>query len=216
MPTKPSPSISEPSPIPPADDLAQFFRDVMPTAAQKILIAATETFARQGFHGTSTRDIATQAQMSPAAVYIHFSTKEELLYQIGIIGHRLALDTIEAAVAGADGPESQLVNVVTRFAAWHAVNHRMARIVQYEMLSLEKDHLAEVAAIRDSIEGVLRSVLRSGVRAGAFRIKDVPTTGLAILSLCIDVARWYKPSAGRSPESIGRTYAELALRMTRA
>lgn len=198
------------------DDLAAFFDEVTPVAARKILVAATEVFAKRGFHGTSTRDIGEQAGMSPAAMYIHFATKEELLYQISVIGHRLALATIEAAAAQSSDPAQQLRTLVSRFAAWHAVNHRMARIVQYEMMSLAPNHLAEVVAMRDASEAVLDRVLRTGIRSGAFHIKDRAGTGLAILSLCIDVARWYHAGSARSPDTIGRAYAELAVRMAGA
>jgi hypothetical protein len=36
-----------------------------------------------------------------------------------------------------------------------------------------------------------------------------------VLSLCIDVARWYQPGGKRSPEQIGDLYADLVLRMLR-
>lgn len=200
----------------PDDDLAQFFQGVTPVAARRILVAATEVFATHGFHGTSTRDIGVQAGMSPAAMYIHFPTKEALLLQIGLIGHRLALETMEAAVRESTDPVEQLRTMVSRFAAWHAVNHRMARIVQYEMRVLAPHDLAEVVALRDSTEAVMRRVLRAGVRTGAFRIKDQATTSLAVFSLCIDVARWYRAGSARTPEAIGRAYAGLALRMVGA
>jgi AcrR family transcriptional regulator len=216
MPSRQSTNGRDAGTIAPAEDVSSFFGDVTPIAARKILIAATEAFARNGFHGTSTRDIGVQAGMSPAAVYIHFVTKEELLYQIGIIGHRRALETLDAAARKSADPVQQLQNMVSRFAAWHAVNHRMARIVQYEMRSLAPHHFAEVVVLRHATEAVLLRVLRAGVRSGAFRLKDLPGTSLAILSLCIDVARWYHPGSQHSPEWIGRTYADLAVRMTGA
>lgn len=43
-----------------------------------ILRAAAELFRRQGFHGTSTREIAEKAGVSLGNIYNHFKTKEEL------------------------------------------------------------------------------------------------------------------------------------------
>jgi hypothetical protein len=45
---------------------------------------------------------------------------------------------------------------------------------------------------------------------------DIAATTLALQSLSIDVARWYKPGIRRSPESIGAAYGDLALRLVRA
>ena len=46
-----------------------------------------------------------------------------------------------------------------------------------------------------------------------FEVVDVSDTALALMSLCIDVARWYDPGVRRSPAVIGRTYASLGLRL---
>ena len=43
-----------------------------------ILKAAVELFARKGFRGTTTRDLATQADVNEAIIFRHFNTKEEL------------------------------------------------------------------------------------------------------------------------------------------
>jgi hypothetical protein len=61
----------------------------------------------------------------------------------------------------------------------------------------------------------MRATLTYGVHRGAFTIADVRGTALALLSLAIDVARWYEPSGRRPPEEIGELYADLAERMVR-
>ncbi|MGW3416419.1 helix-turn-helix domain-containing protein, partial [Streptomyces sp. NPDC000888] len=57
---------------------AQAWAEVTPDAARRLLVAAVEAFAERGYHATTTRDIAGRAGMSPAALYIHYKTKEEL------------------------------------------------------------------------------------------------------------------------------------------
>ena len=47
-------------------------------------------------------------------------------------------------------------------------------------------------------------------------VPDLPGTALALLSLVVDVARWYDPAGARSPEDVGALYADLALRMVTA
>ena len=42
---------------------------------------------------------------------------------------------------------------------------------------------------------------------------DVRDTALALLSMAVDVARWYDPEIKRTPEAIGLTYGELGLRL---
>ena len=45
----------------------------------RILDVALELFSRQGYEGTSIRDIAERMSITKAAVYYHFPAKEELL-----------------------------------------------------------------------------------------------------------------------------------------
>jgi AcrR family transcriptional regulator len=45
----------------------------------QLLAAAMEIFARQGFHGTPTRELARHAGVSEALVFHHFPTKEALI-----------------------------------------------------------------------------------------------------------------------------------------
>ena len=56
------------------------------TARERLLEAAVEAFAEKGFTATTTRDIASRAGMSPAAVYVHHDTKENLLFTVSVEG----------------------------------------------------------------------------------------------------------------------------------
>ncbi len=47
-----------------------------------ILDAATELFAREGFHATSISDIANRCKTSKSRLYHYFSSKEQVLYEI--------------------------------------------------------------------------------------------------------------------------------------
>ena len=49
---------------------------------ERILEAATEVFARRGFHGTRVADIAELAGIAYGLVYHHFKNKEEILSAI--------------------------------------------------------------------------------------------------------------------------------------
>lgn len=179
----------------------------------RLLEAAVESFAVRGFHGTTTRDIASAAGMSPAAVYVHHRSKEDLLHLISRRGHERTLRLVQDAIASRDEPADQLRAFVRAFAAHHARHHTTARIVNYELAALTEAHLAEVAAVRRAIEHEVRSLVERGVEAGAFDVPDARMTALALLSLGIDVARWYRDEGSWTPEDVADHYADLALRM---
>jgi AcrR family transcriptional regulator len=185
-------------------------------SSQRLMDAAVDAFADKGFHATSTRDIAARAQMSPAGVYVHFASKQDLLFELCRRGHVLALEVVTTARHSADTPPAQLVAIVSAFARWHAEQFRTARIVQYEFGQLSAQHREEVMTLRKQIDAEVRDVLAAGVASGDFDVPDPAMTTLALQSLTIDVARWYKPGTRHSPEAIGSAYGTLALRLVRA
>src|SRR5687768_11857388 len=105
-------------------------------AQQRLLDAAVDMFAVHGFGATSTRDIAARAGRSPAAVYVHHPTKEDLLFAISRRGHQEALACLQAAYDGSSDPVERLHEMVRHFSLWHLENVRLARVSQYELHAL--------------------------------------------------------------------------------
>ena len=140
------------------------------STVERLLQAAAHAFADKGFHATTTRDIASGAGLSPAGVYVHFGSKEELLFNLSRSGHESALRLLRSAIAEKESPSAQLE----------------------------------------------RDVLERGVTHGAFTVDASADTALALLSIVVDVARWYSPTIHRTPAEIGSTNAALALRLVGA
>ncbi|MGP4087728.1 TetR/AcrR family transcriptional regulator [Streptomyces sp. KR55] len=194
----------------------QPWAEVTPDAARRLLIAAVEAFAERGYHATTTRDIAGRAGMSPAALYIHYKTKEELLHRISRIGHERALDILRTAARREGSATERLADAVSSFVRWHAGGRTTARVVQYELDSLGPEARAEIVALRRQCDAEVRGIIEDGLAAGEFDVLDVRGTTLAVLSLCIDVARWFNVQGRWTPDEVGAMYADLVLRMVGA
>ncbi|ANS31887.1 transcriptional regulator (plasmid) [Rhodococcus opacus] len=190
-------------------------RDADATRA-RLLEAATTAFAEKGFKGTTTRDIASAAGMSPAALYVHHKSKEELLYLISRSGHDRILRLMQEANASSEAPTATLHRVIHDFAIDHARGPAAARITNYEMSSLTPEHLAEIRDIRRRTEHELHKLVEAGVAAGDFDTPDPRMATVALLSLGIDIARWYRDGGRWSPEYIAKRYADMALRIVGA
>jgi AcrR family transcriptional regulator len=182
----------------------------------RLLAAAVDAFAERGFHATTTRDIAARVGLSPAGLYVHFPSKAALLAEVSRIGHEGALALVGAALEHEPDPVAGLRLAVRDFAAWHAENHRVARVVQYEFSSLPPEVRAELAVVRRAIETLMADRIADGVRAGVMRVDRPRPVARAILSLSIDIARWYDPAGRESPADLGALYADLATRMVGA
>lgn len=207
-------NVPQPTTTPPATSAPRSDPDA--STVERLLQAAAHAFADKGFHATTTRDIASGAGLSPAGVYVHFGSKEELLFNLSRSGHESAVRLLRSAINDGRTPAAQLANIMARFSEWHVEQYQVARVVQYEHHHLTPDHHAEVLALRKEMDSLVRDVLDRGVTDGAFTVDDSADTALALLSIVVDVARWYSPTIRRTPAEIGSTNAALALRLVGA
>jgi AcrR family transcriptional regulator len=185
----------------------------LPDTARRIVDAAVAAFAERGYHATTTRDIALAAGLSPAGLYVHYPSKAAVLTQVSLLGHQAALQLVQDALGASGTPSERLRRCAETFTAWHARHHRVARVVQYEMGALPPDELAEVARLRRQIESLVEAEVRRGVELGELSVADPHGVTRAVLSLCIDVARWFDPAGRESPDDVAALYGRLVLRM---
>jgi AcrR family transcriptional regulator len=192
---------------------AELWPDVQPGTARRLMLAGLHAFAERGYHATTTRDIASAAGMSPAGLYVYFPSKLALLHAITRSGHEQMLARLSEVGAEGAPPPATVAALVAEFVAWHARRHTVARVVQYELHVLHEREHDEIVVLRRHIEQLFRDAVTAGVDSGDFDVPDVRTATLAVISLGIDVARWYGDHVRTSPTSLGDQYAELALRM---
>jgi AcrR family transcriptional regulator len=183
------------------------------TVARQLLAAAIELFAEQGYHATKTRDIPARIGMSTGAMYAHFRSKEDLLFEISLTGHRRGVAALAGAATDVADPADQLARMVRAFSVYHARFHMIGKIVHYELYGMTQEHLAQVLELRRHTATLIEDVIRRGVESDVLTAPDVTGTGRAVLSLCVDVARWYHDHRDETPQEIGDLNAQLALRM---
>lgn len=196
------------------DESPELWGDEFGDVARGLLTSAVRCFASNGYHATTTRDITTAVGLSPAALYVHFPSKEFVLFEIIRISHERALAYLRGpAVRRATGAADRLRVLVSRYTAWHARHHVAARVAQYELAALTEEHYEEILRLRHRTNEIFRDTVASGVAHGPFDAVDVNRVVRAMLSLSIDLVRWYRLEGTDAPEQLGDCYAELAVRM---
>lgn len=179
-----------------------------------LLTSAVRCFAMNGYHATTTRDISGGAGLSPAALYVHFPSKELVLFEIIRSGHERALAHVQdPSVTETAGAADRLRVLVSRYTAWHARHHVAARVSQYELAGLTAEHYEEIVRLRHLTNEVFRDTVARGVDDGTFAAVDVNRVVRGMLSLSIDLVRWYRLDGADSPEQLGEFYGDLALKV---
>jgi AcrR family transcriptional regulator len=143
---------------------------------ERILSAAFTIFGRYGFRRASMEDIASEAGMSRAALYLQFRNKEDIFRDLAAGLHEEALTGAEAALAG----DQPLTNRLR--AAVEAKTLKMIEIIQASPhgseLMDEKNRLCGTLAT-DSEQSFQGMLTRALIRADDVREIDLSASGLS-------------------------------------
>ncbi|MCW5827708.1 MAG: TetR/AcrR family transcriptional regulator [Deltaproteobacteria bacterium] len=75
---------------------------------ERILEAATRTFAEKGFFNAKISEIARQAEVADGTIYLYFKNKDDILIQIFEYMVERHLQNIRSAVASGGSPEDKI------------------------------------------------------------------------------------------------------------
>jgi AcrR family transcriptional regulator len=185
--------------------------------AHVISDTAIRLFHDRGYHGTSIRDIAREANVGIATLFHHHQSKLELLRKIMNAGFDDLLAQMEAAVATAgDDPTERLSAAVRTHVRGHCEHPMESTIVTSELRSVEPPIRDELAAKGDRVHRLFASAVADGVASGAFTCDCPRETALATHAMCSAVTCWYRADGEMTPEEVGELYVGLALRLVGA
>jgi TetR/AcrR family transcriptional regulator, transcriptional repressor of aconitase len=150
---------------------------------QQILEAATECFARQGFHGTSMQDIFDASGLSAGAVYRYFPSKASLIKAIAENAlNEVLMPAIDAAGQRLD-PADALASIAALFEPGGLRTRALQVAVQVWAESFRDPQMAGLA--RDAANRIcarLAQVLPAGTPREAARLIMAALQGFVIQS----------------------------------
>jgi AcrR family transcriptional regulator len=144
----------------------------------KILEAAGKLFARQGFYGTSTREIARLADVSENTLFRHFDNKEELFrsslrsYSAGL---HFRQDVLKG-IAQCESPELVLPKIIEMLADTISFRPELLRLIAVAFVELhtkaEEFCMEKLSPAFSAINHYLEMNIRNG------KIRDLDATML--------------------------------------
>jgi AcrR family transcriptional regulator len=115
------------------------------TTQTKLLAISAELFAENGFSGVSMRAVARRASVTQAAIYHHFTNKEELYLATLEHVYEGQISEIVSVVSRETEPESQLAIAVARLLEVFDQNALFRRIYFRELLDGDQKRLKLLA-----------------------------------------------------------------------
>ena len=138
---------------------------------QQILDVATQLFARQGYEGTTTRQIAESAEVNEAIIFRHFSTKEDLYWAVieDQCRIRAGREKLEQAIASGLDDEHIFTSIATEFLTRDATLPRLLLFSALERREVSQRFFKVHVA---SYYEILGDYIRRKIEAGDFRDVD--------------------------------------------
>ncbi|MFF4116103.1 TetR/AcrR family transcriptional regulator [Streptomyces sp. NPDC001714] len=151
-----------------------------PSRKQWVIEAATELFATQPPDEVTVADIAARAEMTSAAVYYHFSSKDQILAE-AMRAFAAALREQLRAVTEAHEPGSDTGAAITALLAWMGEHRSAATVFFVSSAGMSQD--AE-ALRQESRTGLLEELVRL-IRKARENVSDAEAAvvGLGLLAL---------------------------------
>ena len=192
--------------MPPLDDAT--------SARRRLLEAALAQFGARGYEAVSVRDLMRELGQQPGALYFHFPSKEDLLFELVKIGIDVHRDHITTALldAGRD-PRDQVRAVTEAHVRVHLEYLELARVTVRETQSLTGEKLAIAIAMRTESARILLDVIERGVQRKAFGNVDAELAVHAIAAMGVRAIEWWTPESSHTIDDVARTFADYALKL---
>jgi AcrR family transcriptional regulator len=187
----------------------------MPAPAEaraRILSAAVDLFAEQGYDGTSVAQVISRADVAKGGFYHHFASKEALLYEVygDLISRQLA--NLDSILRRGLPPAQTLRALIVDLVETTAASSRPALVFWREMHRLGDERTAAYRRARRRYHDAVRKLIREGQAAGDFAaVAGADTVTFTIFGFVNELPLWYKPNGRKRPTQLGTELADLVL-----
>jgi AcrR family transcriptional regulator len=173
------------------------------TPSERATTVAANLFARKGYDGTSTRELAEALGVTKGTFYHHFPSKEDLLMQICDESlTRISAAALEAMESAA-GSLGRLESLVRQHVLTMLADQALHKTMLIELRSLSVPNYDRVVALRDAYSDVIRNAIGACQIEGTLDSSvDAHLLSLLLLNLLNWTIFWYQPTGEHSPEQI--------------
>jgi TetR/AcrR family transcriptional regulator, cholesterol catabolism regulator len=179
---------------------------------EAIMDAAMHLFGKQGYTGTSMRDIASAVGVLPGSLYAHIASKEALLVDIVDDGIHRFLAAVQPHVESGVTPAEKLRAMVIAHVAVVADNPERSLVVFHQWRFLGDSNIQAAIGKRRDYEKAFIGVIEDGMKSGAFRANlNRRIAVLTILGALNWTPEWLSPEGTLSPEEVGGMIADTLL-----
>jgi len=171
----------------------------------KIVHAAAQLFARQGYHGTSTREIARVAEVSENTLFRHFEHKEDIFWaalRSRLSGLELRRDLLDG-ISERASPEVILPQILAQFVDMAILRPELLRLIAVAFIEL---HWKAASVCHEHLSPIFSTVnhyLAVNIESGKLRNLDSSLVTAALAMTVMVQPEFSKLITGAPPPYSG-------------
>jgi TetR/AcrR family transcriptional regulator, cholesterol catabolism regulator len=176
----------------------------------RILHAAERVYRRRGYAAAGMREIAEEADLSPANLYHYFGSKEELLF----FCQDRALDRLLEALEAARTARGRVGERLRAFAVEHVlclIDEAEGSAAHFEFSALSPELRARIDVKRTAYKEGIRALIALGIRRGELRRCDPTLAMRGFAGALIWTSHWYRPDGPYTAREVAEQIAEYAV-----
>jgi TetR/AcrR family transcriptional regulator, cholesterol catabolism regulator len=177
-----------------------------------IKAAAVTLFSKQGYPPTTMRDIADAVGLLAGSLYVHISSKEDLLFDIADDGIAKFLDACDPKAGRKLTPIERLRTAIKEYIRVAAEDIEGTRVTLHQWRYLKGEKRKKVVEKRKRFEKIFHNIVQDGIDGGEFN-PDINRRAvvLMIIGALNWAPEWFSPDGADTPEYIGDQFADLVL-----
>lgn len=147
--------------------------------------AAAAVFARKGFHGASTTDIAGEMGIKQGSLYYYFKSKEEALAEVCLYGIRDYVQRMEEIAGSDDDFRVRLQATVASHLSSYREKNEALKVHNDERLYLPEIKRIKLKQLGSHYRALLEGIFEAASRAGEVRAElDCHFAAQSVIGIC--------------------------------
>lgn len=171
----------------------------------EILKKSAKLMARQGYHGTSMRDLAETTGHSLSGLYHYLESKDELLFKINERGFSSLLGAAKSISEKEDPPDVKLKAVITNHIEFFSGHMNEMRVMMFGTHDIDRKRSQIINELKDNYAAIVEQVVGGYMRGHSrkeFAASEISRKTYLLFGMMNWIYGWYSRNEHGSAEEL--------------
>jgi AcrR family transcriptional regulator len=181
----------------------------------EILKKSAKLMARQGYHGTSMRDLAETTGHSLSGLYHYLESKDELLFKINERGFTSLLETARNILEQDSSPQQKLRAVIGNHIDFFSNHLSEMRVMMFGTHDIDRKRSQIITGLKDDYASIVKQAVRGYMTSRTnrqFAEPEISRKTYLLFGMMNWIFGWYSKSehgeANELADDIFRTFTK--------